>query len=122
MDSFIINKWIYFSEKHIFFFREAYKIYFQRSIYFSEEHIFLIEAYILQNMHVIFEICSYIFKINLATFEQPYSTALSMVFKWQLRIETVVIKLNEIKFKVFKVLFSKFFRLLQEDTNKSRLI
>ena len=40
------------------------------------------------------------------------STTLFVVYKWPLRIETVVIKLNEIK--VFEVLFSKFYGLLRK--------
>ena len=47
------------------------------------------------------------------------STTLFVVYKWPLRIETVVIKLNEIK--VFEVLFSRFCGLLREDIDKSRL-
>ena len=49
------------------------------------------------------------------------STVLFVVCKWPWRIETVVIKLNEMKLKCLKFLFSKFCRLLREDTNKSRL-
>ena len=47
------------------------------------------------------------------------STTLFVVYKWPLRIETVVIKLNEIK--VFEVLFSKFCTLLRKDIDESRL-
>ena len=42
-----------------------------------------------------------------------------MVYKWPLKIETVAIKLNEIK--VFEVLLSKFCGLLREGKDKSRL-
>ena len=47
------------------------------------------------------------------------STTLFVVYKWPLKIETVVIKLNEIK--VFEVLLSKFCGLLREGKDKSRL-
>ena len=47
------------------------------------------------------------------------STTLFVVYKWPLRTETVVIKLNEIK--VFEVLFSKFCTLLRKDIDESRL-
>ena len=46
-------------------------------------------------------------------------TTLFLVYKWPLRIETAVIKLNEIE--VFEVLFSKFCGLLREARDKSRL-
>ena len=47
------------------------------------------------------------------------STTLYVVYKLLLRIETVVIKLNEIK--VFEDLFSKFCGLLRDDIDSSRL-
>ena len=47
------------------------------------------------------------------------STALFVVYIWLLRIETVVIQLNEMK--VFEVLISKFCGFLREDIDKSRL-
>ena len=48
------------------------------------------------------------------------STTLFVVYKWHLRIETVVIKLNEIKAP--EVLFSEFCNILRENIDKSKLI
>ena len=64
----------------------------------------------------------YHFEPHQTTFHKKnYNKRLSnfVVYKWPLKIETVVIKLKEIK--VPEVLFSEFCDLLSENIEKSRL-